>query len=386
MIHTRKSTIIATGLAMFSMFFGAGNVVFPLALGQIAQEKNFFAILGMLLTAVCVPFIGLIGMTLFDGDYKAFFSRIGKVPGFLVAAAIMGLIGPFGAMPRCIALSYSTAKAFLPNVSLPVFSLIACSVIFLFTFRRNSVLEILGYVLTPILLGSLAIIVMIGLWSTPEQAVTDHPSFSIFLKGVIDGYKTMDLLGAFFFSSVVILGLKNSLPSGETSQKNLILTTLKASLIGALLLALSYIGFSYVASFHSKALEAVPSNELISMISVHTLGPYASIIACIAVAFACLTTAIALATVFAKFLSEDIFLTKVGYLPSLVVTLVLTYFVSTLNFTGIASYLEPILMICYPALILLTVLNILYKLYGFKVIKLPVLTVFLLSLMSYLWL
>src|SRR5665647_1655937 len=103
MPQANKSPIIATGLAMFSMFFGAGNVVFPLALGQIAQDKNFFAILGMLVTAVGVPFAGLIAMTLFNGDYRKFFARMGAVPGFIVVAIIMGLIGPFGAIPRCIA-------------------------------------------------------------------------------------------------------------------------------------------------------------------------------------------------------------------------------------------------------------------------------------------
>lgn len=385
MLHTRKSTTIATGLAIFSMFFGAGNVVFPLALGQVAQDQNFFAILGMLLTAVCVPLAGLMAMTLFNGDYKSFFGRIGRVPGFLVAAGIMGLIGPFGAMPRCIALSYSTAKAFLPAISLAPFSFVACVVIFLFTFRRNNVLEVLGFFLTPILLGSLAIIIIKGLWDHPEQIPTEHASWSIFFKGLLEGYKTMDLLGAFFFSSVVIVGLKNSLPPGEISPRNLITTTLKASLIGGILLAISYVGFSYVSSFHSDSLHGVPSDELISMIAVHVLGPYASVIACIAVAFACLTTAIALAAVFAEFVKEDLFFNKIGYIPALIGTLAITYFVSTLNFTGIAAFLEPILQICYPALIVMTVLNILYKCCDFKPIKLPVLIVFVISLVTYFW-
>lgn len=385
MIHNRKSTTIAAGLAMFSMFFGAGNVVFPLALGRIAQDQNFSAILGMLLTAVCVPFVGLMAMTLFNGDYKYFFERIGKVPGFLVAAGIMGLIGPFGAMPRCIALSYSTAKTFLPGVSLPVFSFFACLIIFVFTFRRNSILEVLGYFLTPILLGSLAIIIVMGLLYKPEQPLSDYTSFSIFLKGLIDGYKTMDLLGAFFFSSVVIAGLKNSLPQGEASPKSLMLTTLNASLIGGALLGATYIGFSYVASFHSEALEGVPSDELISQVAAHVLGSYASIIACIAVALACLTTTIALAAVFAEFVKEDIFFDKIGYIPGLIGTLIITFFVSTLNFTGIAAFLEPILKVCYPALIILTILNILYKLYDFKPVKIPTLIVFLISLAAHFW-
>src|SRR3984957_3942591 len=100
MAQATKSATIATGLAMFSMFFGAGNVVFPLALGKIAQDQNVFAILGMLITAVGVPFLGLVAMTLFNGNYIHFFERLGKVPGFLVVTAMLGLIGPFGAIPR----------------------------------------------------------------------------------------------------------------------------------------------------------------------------------------------------------------------------------------------------------------------------------------------
>lgn len=383
MKHTKKSTIVATGLAMFSMFFGAGNVVFPLALGQMAQDSNLYAILGMLITAVGVPFMGLIAMSLFDGDYKKFFNRIGVVPGFLVALVIMGLIGPFGAIPRCVALSYSTAKSFMPNVSLETFSILACALIFLFTFRKNTILEILGYVLTPVLIGSLAIIIIMGLYMAEAQPIGSLNRFEIFLTGLKDGYQTMDLLGAFFFSSVIIAGLKETLPPGEATPKSLIFTALKASCIGAFLLGASYIGFSYVASYHSLSLSGVPSDELISKISQEVLGPYASIVASIAVAFACLTTAIALSAVFAEYIHYDITLGKVGYIPSLILTLVIAYFVSTLNFMGIAAFLLPILQICYPALIMLCLCNIAYKLYGFNMVKLPVAITFVATLLAF---
>lgn len=382
-MHSKQSITIATGLAMFSMFFGAGNVVFPLALGQIAQDKNFFAIIGMLITAVGVPFLGLIAMTLFDGDYKVFFGRLGKIPGFLIVLIILGLIGPFGAIPRCIALSYSTAKTFLPNISLPVFSIISCIVIWLFTFKRNTIIDTLGYFLTPLLLGSLAIIIVKGFINPPETPVAEHENFAIFLKGLKDGYQTMDLLGAFFFSSVIIVGLKNALKSSEKTHRQLIITTLKASAIGAFLLAIVYIGFSYVASFHSEALNNVPSDELISMVAIHILGPHAALIACIAVALACLTTAIALASVFAEFIYEDLSFQKIGYGSSLIITLVITYFVSTLDFKGIAAFLGPILQVCYPALIALTVLNIAYKLFNFKPVKIPMLIVIALTIAAF---
>lgn len=382
-VKTTKSNTLATGLAMFAMFFGAGNVVFPLALGQIAQDKNLFAILGMLITAVGVPFLGLIAMTLFDGNYKNFFGRLGNVPGFLVAIVIMGLIGPFGAIPRCIALSYSTAKMFLPGISLEIFSLVSCFVIWAFTFRRNTILDTLGYVLTPILLLSLGIIIVKGMFDAPIAPEASHEKFTIFLKGLKDGYQTMDLLGAFFFSSVVIACLKDATPGAEHNHKRLIFTSLKASGIAAFLLAIIYVGFSYVASFHSDALYDVPSDELISRIAIHILGPYAAILACVAVALTCLTTAIALAAVSAEFIHKDITLNKVSYGTSLIVTLAITYFVSTLNFKGIVAFLAPILQVGYPALILLSAINIAFKLYHFKPVKLPVLAVFLLSLSLY---
>lgn len=378
-----KNTIV-TGFAMFSMFFGAGNVVFPLALGQYAQDHNIYAILGLLITAVGVPFMGLIATTLFNGDYKQFFDRIGKVPGFLVTAFIMGLIGPFGAMPRCITLSYSTIKFYLPSLSLIEFSAIACLIIFAFTIKRNSIVDILGCYLTPLLLAFLGWIIIKGIITSPAAPIGDHSKFAIFWKGVEEGYQTMDLLATFFFSSVVLSCLRKDVDtSNQKNSKQLIFLTLKASAVGAFLLSIIYIGFSFVASFQSVHLENVPKDELAGAIALQILGPYAGIVACIAVALACLTTAIALAAVFADFLEKEVTMGKMNYGISLIITLLIAFGVSTLNFTGIIAFLAPILQVCYPSLIVLSLVNILYKLYHFKPVKWPFYTVFVISLIGY---
>lgn len=386
MQQTEKNNTISTGLAMFSMFFGAGNVVFPLALGQYAQDKNLFAILGLLISAVGVPFIGLISMTLFNGDYKEFFGRLGKIPGFLLAAAIMCLIGPFGAIPRCITLSYSTVKIFLPETSLMTFSFISCLIILALTIRKNNILDILGYVLTPFLVGSLAVIIAVGLWTAPSAPAADHSPFTIFFIGLLEGYQTMDLLGAFFFSSVVLTCLERSLNKNakESQYRRMIGLALRASVIGAGLLALTYVGFSYVTAFHSAALAGIPKDELAGRVANLVLGSYAGIFACGVVALACLTTAIALSSVFAEFLHKDVSFNKINYEGALIITLVISFFVSTLNFTGIAHIVAPILEICYPGLIVLSILNIAYKLYNFQPVKVPVFATFALSLIGYL--
>lgn len=379
-----RSSTWVSGFAMFSMLFGAGNIVFSLAIGQYAQDQNLYAMLGLLITAVGVPFLGLIAMTLFDGDYKGFFERMGKVPGFLLVTFILGLIGPFGAIPRCVALSYSTTKMYLPTISLPVFSAIACFVIFLLTFRRTRILDVVGYILTPLKLGTLLLIILIGFIMAPVAPVAPHDQWALFIHGLKEGYQTMDLLGAFFFCSVILVCLKKDAdPSDPQSGKRLIAQTLKASCIGAALLAFIYMGFSFVAAFHSDALVGSSPDELIAKVSMHVLGPYGALIVCLAVAFACLTTSIALSTVFAEFIHKDLAQGRIGYVPALIGTLIITYFVSTLNFTGIAKMLAPILQLCYPALIVLCVVNILYKLYAFKPVKIPVLAVFAVSAIGY---
>ncbi|MBN9377121.1 MAG: branched-chain amino acid transport system II carrier protein [Chlamydiales bacterium 38-26] len=381
-----STNTVATGLAMFSMFFGAGNVVFPLGLGQYAQNHNLYAILGILITAVGVPFAGLIAMTLFNGDYKKFFERIGVTPGFLVITIILGLIGPFGAIPRCIVLSYATLKPYLSeSFTLPWFSILSCIVIFIFTIRRNNIIDVLGYVLTPILLITLAIIIIKGILLSPPLEPSVHSKLDVFIKGIKEGYQTMDLLAAFFFSSVVISCLKKDIDTTDAQNyKKVIFLSLKASVIGAFLLSIVYVGFSFVAAFHSQSLIGISQGELPGAIALHVLGPYAASIAHLAVILACLTTVIALTAVFADFTHQDIFRSKLNYGWSLILTLTIAFFVSTLNFTGIANFLSPILQVCYPALIMLCFVNILYKLYHFSWVKTPVFITFIFSLIFYL--
>lgn len=381
----KLSHIITAGFAMFAMFFGAGNIVFPLALGQHAGEENFFAILGLLITAVGVPFLGVIAMTLYNGNYKTFFSEMGTKTGFLISLVIMGLIGPFGAIPRCIALSYSTTHVFFPFISLEVFSALSCVLIFLFTYRKSSIMEVLGNILTPFLILSLAIVIIKGLLNSSPALPVEYSSSDVFLKGLKEGYQTMDLLSAFFFSSVIIIGIKKFFKDDreEHSKSAILALTLKSSLVGAFLLSIAYVGFSYVSSLNTQTLNGIPPDQMIAELALQTLGPYAGIIASTAVALACLTTAIALAAVSAEYIYKDLSFKKISYFNGLLITLIISYFVSTLNFTGIVKLLAPILEVCYPALILLTLLNIRHKIWHVQTPKWPVWLLFGLSVLNF---
>ena len=109
-----QSHIVTTGLAIFSMFFGAGNLMYPLEVGMESGSQIAWGLLGFLLTAACLPVLGLFAMILFDGDYKAFFNRLGSTTGSIIVFLSLLIIGPLIAIPRIITLSHTMIAPFIP--------------------------------------------------------------------------------------------------------------------------------------------------------------------------------------------------------------------------------------------------------------------------------
>ncbi len=384
---TNLLNIFAAGFAMFSMFFGAGNLVFPLAAGQFAQNNNLYAITGLLITAVGVPFLGLLAITLFDGDYKKFFARIGRVPAMIIIGIIFAVIGPFGAMPRCLAFAYSTTSPYLPGVSLPVFSFFSCLLAFALTYRKVSIVGVLAYGLTPLKILAMAYLVFVGFLTATVLSGEPVPASTTFFHGLNLGYQTMDLLAAFFFSSVVIFSLKQQVVhENEDHAKSILFwQALKAGTIGMALLAITYTGLSYIAAMHSSHIAETPPEGLLGALATHLMGGYAGLMVSMIVVMSCLSTVITLTAVFSDYVSEELTGGRVSYRWGLVITLALTYAISTLEFSGIVAFLGPILQVMYPALIALSLLNIAHSLFNFKPVKAPVAAVFLITLFLHFW-
>ncbi len=377
--------ILITGFAVFAMFFGAGNSVFPLEIGRTAGISNFYAISGFLLTAVGMPFIGLASMILFKGDYREFFYRIGKVPGFAALVLIICIIGPFNAMPRCITLSHAAVKAYVPGLSLLLFSILSAAIIFIFSVKENKILDILGYVLSPVLLISLGIIIVKSLFFGSSAVVNYTSSKDLFVGGLMKGYLTMDLLAAVFFSFIVLKILVENLKVDSSKDyKKLAKMTFKVACVAAGLLGITYLGLSYAASFRGLALEGIAQEELLVAIARNLMGDALGIVASVAVALACLTTALTLAAVFTDFIRIELFENRISYITSLLLTLSIMIFYANYGFSRIVGMAAPILNVIYPAVIVLAVVNIAYKLFGFKYVKIPFYFTIALSLIIYL--
>jgi LIVCS family branched-chain amino acid:cation transporter len=352
----KKIDFCTAGLAIFAMFFGAGNIIFPLALGQNALDQTPWALSGLLLTAVAMPFAGLLAMFRYGGHIRLFFGRFGKIPGLLIASLTIALLGPFGAAPRCIALAYSTMSTSLPGLPLILFGAIACVLILVFAYRENRLLKLLGYVLSPFKVTLLVLIIVKGLMEAPEIVLVSANTSKIFhfRHGLTEGYNTMDLLAAFFFAPLILSSLGR-----PEKDKNFNRFVLKASAVGAFLLAIIYVGFCYLAYLYAPALEGIPNDRLLGAIAIKILGQHAGLIVSLTVTIACLTTAIALIAAFTSFMQKEVLREKVSYVPLLIVSLLMTFAMTTLEFQGIAHFLNPVLEIFYPALILLTFYNLL---------------------------
>ena len=375
--QTSPYLTLSIGLAMFSMFFGAGNIIYPLAIGQYAGDQNAFAIFGLLLTAAMMPMAGVMAMVLFNGNYRDFFGRLGRFPGFILSFAMIALLGPLGSTPRCIALSYTTLQNSFTHLHPVVFSAGACSLIFLCAVKKRRLIQLLGCVLTPLLLLSLIVIIGLGYTTASAASHVEIEKWNLFLHGLKEGYNTMDLLAAFFFSSTILSVLKMQEEGTRPLEKSEhIKITFQASLIGAFLLAAIYIGFSYIASFHAHSLLSLEKDQLLSVITLKIAGPYAGILVCVTIAFACLTTAIALISSFTDFVQTEVLKNRLSYELTLALGLILTFFISTFNFHQISAFLWPILQVCYPGLIALTCLNLAHHLWGIQTVKLPVFLVF----------
>jgi len=379
-----KSDVIAAGLALFSMFFGAGDLIWPLILGGSAGDKNFYAMLGLLITGVSLPLLGLIAMMLFQGNYREFFGRVGVKSGIILIFVIQAILGPLGTIPRAITLSFATLKPYFPfDISIFVFAIISSVVVLAFTLRPQKLVSLLGLVLTPMLLLSLGAILVLGFWSHPEQVSVPFSRYDAFTEGLKVGYNTLDLIASFLFAPLVLFHFVANSEEQDTiaARRSAFKKMVQASLIAAGLLSVMYIGLTYVSSFYTPLLDTTHQpEERLSLISMLLLGPYGALVSCIAVALACLTTAIPLAKISADYIKDDLLKSKSeGSLVPLLITLGISCAMANLGFMGIAKVIGPVLQILCPSLIVLSVLNIMHKLYETRISRVPVYATFAIS-------
>ncbi|MEG0895337.1 MAG: branched-chain amino acid transport system II carrier protein, partial [Oscillospiraceae bacterium] len=239
-----KKTVLLIGLTLFSMFFGAGNLIFPPILGAQAQGATVIAMIGFCITAICFPILGVIVVNKSDG-IKNLANRVNPVFSKILVFLIYLSIGPMLAIPRTASTSFEIAALpFLPensNIILwrVIYSVLFFGVAFLVALRPDKLTDRLGKILCPCLLTLIAVVFIGSLFAPTNQLLEPALKYQdiAFVSGFLDGYQTMDTLAALNFGAIIALNIKAKGIKDKKSTHNLII---KSGIIAGVLLLIVY--------------------------------------------------------------------------------------------------------------------------------------------------
>ncbi len=376
----KSSKVISIGFAIFCMFFGAGNVAMPMILGRNVGSNVWFGLIGFMFIGVIIPLLALVSVMLCDGDYRILLGRMGTIPAQITAFACVMMMGPLMGIARCIIIAHASISLYLPSFTLLFFSIFSAAIIYLLALRQNSIVNILGKFLGPLKLVLLLAVIVAGLWSSGTFPPTNYTHWQSIMQGMNQGMQTGDLLGSIFFSGLILIGLKEAL-GRNFDHKRLAIAGLKAGGLGAVFLGLVYAGFCLVAALYGEEIAMVERVNIFSVLADLVLGNIGGLFANITVAIACLSTAIALSSIFSSYLNKDLLHERISYHHALIITLLVTIVTSSLGFDKITGYIaEPIFLLLYPPLITLSLVNIAHVLWGFTWVRTPIFATFIINL------
>lgn len=346
---------IVVGFALFSMFFGAGNVVFPPYLGMQSGTQWFSGFFFYFLADIGLAMMALFAILRNDGPDRIT-RHIGRIPSAVLMSAIILCIGPLLAIPRTAATTYEMAIAPLTSAVSPVvFSVLFFALILLLSVKESAVVDIVGKVLTPLLLLGLMVLIVKGV-VTPLGEITKAPVVSgVAATGIRAGYQTMDVLAAMAFGIII---LKSAQEKGYTEGKDKTKMVSGAALLAGGLLLLVYLGLTYLgATVAGRFNIHITRAELVIHIVDMLLGRAGTVIFGVVVALACVTTAVALVSSSASFF-EKLCRGKVKYSVFVIVICVFSAVVSNLGLDRIVAIASPVLDVVYPPTLVLIVLSL----------------------------
>ena len=367
---TIRETVSITSM-LFGMFFGAGNLIFPVYMGQLAGRQMIPAIIGFCVTGVGLPLLAVAALGISRSNGLAeLSSRVGKGYGLFFTCALYLTIGPFFAIPRCATVPFTVAiQEMLPEgtsttVPLAVFSLVFFAAVLAFSLRPNGILTWIGRILNPIFLLSLGTLVVAALVSPIGEIaqIAPEPAYAsgAFFQGFLDGYNTMDTLAGLAFGIVVV----NVIRGMGISEPNAVAgNTVRAGAFSCLLMAVIYLAVTIVGA-QSRGLYDVCANggEVLALVAHHYFGSVGAIILAVTVTFACLKTAVGLITSCAETFTAR-FPKALSYRAWAIVFCVVSFLIANLGLTTIIEYAVPVLMFLYPLAITLIVLTLCGRLF-----------------------
>ena len=356
-----KSKITMVSFMLFSMFFGAGNLIFPPFLGQNAGSATFPATLGFLVTAVVLPVMGVVVIAKFDGlDNLA--NQVSRPFSFVFTILIYLSIGPGLAIPRAASVPFEMAVApYLPEAAslqlwMVVYSLLFFALSCWLCLSPQKLMDRLGNQMTPVLLILMLVLFLGFLFKGESHIAQPQPLYEqhAFLQGFTDGYQTMDAIAALNFGLVVATTLT---ALGIQDKKAILRHTVICGSFAGLILALVYAMLTYMG-MDSSGVYAIAENGAVTLrqITYQVFGVPGAILLAAIFTLACLTTCVGLINSISLFFSR--LYPKLSYKFLVILTSVFSFLVCNQGLSAILKVSIPVLNVLYPISIILILLGL----------------------------
>ncbi len=362
------SSSLVIGVMLFALFFGAGNLIFPAELGQLAGDQTWKAMLGFLFTGVGLPFLGILAIG-FSGkkDLQDLASRIHPIYALVFTAILYLTIGPFFAAPRTGAVAFDIGVApFLNGFSVDLARLLFTLVFFGFSMWLSlnpaKIVDRVGKYLSPLIIILLIGLIGMTLLNPMGKAqVAQAPYIEApFFTGFLEGYNTMDALASLVFGIIVINALH---AMGITSKKQILASTVKTGFVAAGFLAIIYLGIAYLGATSVDLFGYLKGGgPVLSETAAHLFGSVGLVLLGVVIMLACLTTAIGLMTACSEYFHAII--PKVSYKAFVVFFSTFCLVVANFGLENIINYSLPVLVLLYPLAMVLIILTFTGPLFG----------------------
>ncbi len=351
----RMGDAIVVGFAMFATFFGAGNMIFPPFLGNRSGDQWFIGFLCFILADAGLALLTVFAMVRMDGTITSVFSRIGKKASGLIILLTMTIVGPALCIPRTCATTFEMGvQPFFPEFSSWLFALIFFGIVYILIAGGSKVVDIIGKYMTPILLVSLAVLVIKGIITPVGDVTKTSDVITAANMGFLNGYQTMDVLGALAFTLIVVKDIR---AKGYDTPKSSMAVVSRASVVTFTGLFLVYGGLSYLGAT-SSSLHMGHHNQTALLVEITgmILGSFGKALLGIIVLFACLTTAVGLTSSAADYF-YDLFKQKYSYKVIVLVICLIGLVLSNVGITVMITLATPMLNILYPLLLTQIILS-----------------------------
>jgi LIVCS family branched-chain amino acid:cation transporter len=357
--------VLVVGVALFAMFFGAGNLILPPFMGLMAGTTWKIALLGFLITGIGMPLLGIMAAARAGGTVEHLGSRVSPLFGRVMSILVILAIGPLLAIPRTCATAFEMGiRPAFESFHPALFSIVFFGVTLAFALNRSTVIDKIGKYLTPFLFITLAWIILKGIF-TPVGPIVDVDFASPFGNGFREGYLTMDTLASIVFAQIVIAAL---VFKGYANVGEQVKMTSFAGLIAATGLGLVYGGLMYLgATAGSIYPQDVERTDLLIGITQTLLGGGGKVALGGAVGLACLTTSIALTATVGDYFST-LSKGKLGYTAICIITVVFSGIFAIVGVTTILTVSVPVLVMMYPVAICLIILTLMGRVVAHRAI------------------